>query len=308
MVVQLPKLLSIHPQFTSHLYVRMRQVKLASRLDPRLQVCRYLCWLLCHTFGSLGMRRRATDTIRYRRLDRPQSGRPLFQDRDISLCSRFSHGPRALEPPANPQCLSKCGEPSSVLISRRRSPWDRALPRPPTTSATSAALSAKSQDMVLISRGSTFDNFRHDGTEPEVIAHHYREAGICSPCARGGRRIRRERRRLKRIQLLKEAVPQISRSDLFPMFSLDFFRIPKSGAERTIATETDGPALEQRYVLFFDFLGASEAATRWPPDRVRSFIDLLSSIAKIQSPKTFLAERKPTEASNQDRSRNDNVF
>ena len=59
----------------------------------------------------------------------------------------------------------------------------------------------------------------------------------------------------------------------------------KLGAEqRTIATETYGPALEQRYVLFFDFLGASEAATRWPPDRVRSFIDLLSSIAKIQSP------------------------
>jgi hypothetical protein len=43
MVVQLPKLLWIHPQFTSHLYVRMRQVKLASRLDPGLQVCRYLC-------------------------------------------------------------------------------------------------------------------------------------------------------------------------------------------------------------------------------------------------------------------------
>ena len=117
MVVQLAKLLWIHPEFTSHLYVRMRQVKLASRVDPRLQVCRYLCWLLCHTFGSLGMRRWATDTIRYRRLDRPQSGRPLFQDRDISLCSRFSRGPRALEPPANPQCLSKCGEPSSVLMS-----------------------------------------------------------------------------------------------------------------------------------------------------------------------------------------------
>jgi hypothetical protein len=146
MVVQLPKLLWIHPQFTSHLYVRMRQVKLASRLDPRLQVCRYLCWLLCHTFGSLGMRRRATtDTIRYRRLDRPQSGRPLFQDRDISLCSRFSHGPRALEPPANPQCLSKCGEPSSVLMSRRRSPWDRALPRPPTTS-TDGSIAARSLD------------------------------------------------------------------------------------------------------------------------------------------------------------------
>src|ERR1700722_9480763 len=36
MVVQLPKLLWIHPKFTSHLYVRLRQVKLASRLDPRL--------------------------------------------------------------------------------------------------------------------------------------------------------------------------------------------------------------------------------------------------------------------------------
>ena len=35
------------------------------------------------------MRRWATDTIRYRRLDRPQSGRPLFQDRDISLVDDY---------------------------------------------------------------------------------------------------------------------------------------------------------------------------------------------------------------------------
>jgi hypothetical protein len=78
MVVQLPKLLWVHPQLTSHLYVRMRQVKPASRLDPRLQVWRYLCLLLRHSLGSNGMCRWATDTVRCRRLDRPLSGRPLF--------------------------------------------------------------------------------------------------------------------------------------------------------------------------------------------------------------------------------------
>ena len=50
--LQLPKLLWVNPQLTSHLYVRMRQVKPASRLDPRLQVGRYLCLFLRHSLGS----------------------------------------------------------------------------------------------------------------------------------------------------------------------------------------------------------------------------------------------------------------
>jgi hypothetical protein len=41
MVVQLPELLWVHPKFTCHLHVLMRQVEPASRVDPRLQACRY---------------------------------------------------------------------------------------------------------------------------------------------------------------------------------------------------------------------------------------------------------------------------
>jgi hypothetical protein len=72
--------------------------------------------------GQAAMRRRVTDTVRYRRLDRPVSGRPWFLDRDISRCSRFSRGPRALEPSANRQCPSKCGEPSSAVTIPSYSP------------------------------------------------------------------------------------------------------------------------------------------------------------------------------------------
>jgi hypothetical protein len=45
----------------------------------------------------------------------------------------------------------------------------------------------------------------------------------------------------------------------------------------------ENPALEDRYVLFFDFLGARAAATTWPRDRIHDFVDLLISISQIQS-------------------------
>ena len=41
MVVQLSELLWVQPQLTCHLHVLMRQMELASCIDPRLQVCRY---------------------------------------------------------------------------------------------------------------------------------------------------------------------------------------------------------------------------------------------------------------------------
>jgi hypothetical protein len=43
------------------------------------------------------------------------------------------------------------------------------------------------------------------------------------------------------------------------------------------------PALEDRFILFFDFLGASDAAKKWPHDRVHEFVDLLISIAHLRS-------------------------
>ena len=48
MVVQLSKLLWVHPQFSRHLYVLMRQAELPSCIDPRLQVCRYPSLFLRH--------------------------------------------------------------------------------------------------------------------------------------------------------------------------------------------------------------------------------------------------------------------
>src|SRR6266576_5938350 len=39
MVVQLSELLWVQPQLTCHLHVLMRQMELASCIDPRLQVC-----------------------------------------------------------------------------------------------------------------------------------------------------------------------------------------------------------------------------------------------------------------------------
>lgn len=44
----------------------------------------------------------------------------------------------------------------------------------------------------------------------------------------------------------------------------------------------DDLPLFERFTLFFDFLGTSEA-TRWPKERLYPFLDLLISIAQIQS-------------------------
>jgi hypothetical protein len=59
--------------------------------------------------------------VRYRKLDRPRSGRLWLLDRDISLYFRFSRDPRAREQSANRRCLSKCGVPSFGAKIRRRS-------------------------------------------------------------------------------------------------------------------------------------------------------------------------------------------
>jgi hypothetical protein len=42
-------------------------------------------------------------------------------------------------------------------------------------------------------------------------------------------------------------------------------------------------ALEDRSILFFEFLGASDAARKWPRDPVHEFVDLLISIAHLGS-------------------------
>jgi hypothetical protein len=43
----------------------------------------------------------------------------------------------------------------------------------------------------------------------------------------------------------------------------------------------DDLQLFDRFTLFFDFLGTSDA-TRWPKERLYPFLDLLISIAQIQ--------------------------
>jgi hypothetical protein len=45
----------------------------------------------------------------------------------------------------------------------------------------------------------------------------------------------------------------------------------------------DAAAFEDRYVLYFDFLGTREAATNWPRERLYEFVDLLISISQIQA-------------------------
>src|SRR3984893_890309 len=86
------------------------------------------------------------DSVRYRRPDRPRLGRRLFPDRDISLCSRFLHGPGALELSANRRCLSKCGEPSSGVTTLRCNPRDRVPPRRPRASAGGLIVADPSDD------------------------------------------------------------------------------------------------------------------------------------------------------------------
>ncbi|MBV9627406.1 MAG: hypothetical protein JO230_04835 [Xanthobacteraceae bacterium] len=53
-------------------------------------------------------------------------------------------------------------------------------------------------------------------------------------------------------------------------------------AEAATDESGDDQPLFDRFTLFFDFLGTSEA-TRWPKERLNPFVDLLISIAQIQS-------------------------
>jgi hypothetical protein len=54
--------------------------------------------------------------------------------------------------------------------------------------------------------------------------------------------------------------------------------------------QEDEQALEFRFAVFFDFLGASNAALTWPRERVHEFVDLLISIATIQSSEDISGE------------------
>lgn len=53
--------------------------------------------------------------------------------------------------------------------------------------------------------------------------------------------------------------------------------------ELSASSDDNDPALEHRYALFFDFLGTSRAAQTWPRERVHQLVDLLISIAQVQS-------------------------
>jgi hypothetical protein len=49
------------------------------------------------------------------------------------------------------------------------------------------------------------------------------------------------------------------------------------------APSADDSAFNDCFVLYFDFLGSSAAATAWPRERLYEFVDLLISIAQMQS-------------------------
>jgi hypothetical protein len=49
------------------------------------------------------------------------------------------------------------------------------------------------------------------------------------------------------------------------------------------AMTDDNPALENRFALFIDFLGSSNAATGWPRERVHDLVDLLIAVAQTRS-------------------------
>jgi hypothetical protein len=59
------------------------------------------------------------------------------------------------------------------------------------------------------------------------------------------------------------------------------------------SADDSGFALEQRFVLFFDFLGASNAAINWPRERLYEFVDLLISIATLQSSEDISGSAQP---------------
>ncbi|TAL01111.1 MAG: hypothetical protein EPO08_11390 [Rhodospirillaceae bacterium] len=52
-------------------------------------------------------------------------------------------------------------------------------------------------------------------------------------------------------------------------------------------------ALEERYCLFFDFLGSSEIARHGPRERIHDFVDLLISISQIQSSENIDGAAQP---------------
>jgi hypothetical protein len=70
-------------------------------------------------------------------------------------------------------------------------------------------------------------------------------------------------------------------------------RVGSRKAEGERSAEANDLALEQRYVLFFDFLGASNAAVNWPRERVYEFVDLLVSIATLQSSEEISGSAQP---------------
>ena len=57
--------------------------------------------------------------------------------------------------------------------------------------------------------------------------------------------------------------------------------------------EPDELALDIRFAVFFDFLGASNAALTWPRERVYEFVDLLISVASVQSAEDITGGPQP---------------
>jgi hypothetical protein len=56
----------------------------------------------------------------------------------------------------------------------------------------------------------------------------------------------------------------------------------------TGATPHEAPALEERYVLFLDFLGTKAAAGGWPQHRVQQFLELLIQISQMQRGEDYI--------------------
>ena len=54
--------------------------------------------------------------------------------------------------------------------------------------------------------------------------------------------------------------------------------------------KNDAPAFNDRFVLFFDFLGSSDAATNWPHHRKHELADLLRSVALTKSAEEITGE------------------
>jgi hypothetical protein len=54
--------------------------------------------------------------------------------------------------------------------------------------------------------------------------------------------------------------------------------------------DNEEAALKDRFTLFFDFLGTSDAAQRWPRDRVHKLVDLLISVSHVQATEVIVGE------------------